>query len=212
MDRASRCDVENLACIRNAIVYCFRQCILSPTTSSDRYDGFVAYVTSNTFSLLSSTVVGPIEFFAQRSLDDPTIVLEFQGLHSGTAIVIYIAWLHTGNSLESMAFVLDISRGTLFTSTTTVAGGEGCVILSAFSNEDGGEWNSAGIMFVCSAYSAKPSSAFLYCIKCVVGNGRCNVVQIEVCDKPRLSFVRVEPVHRPIAHIILDFDSFLFMQ
>lgn len=87
--RASRVDFKNLAYRRNAFVYSFRQSLSSPSTSGDRYDGFVTSVTSGSSSFWSSTVVGSIAFFAQRFLDDLTIALEFQILRSGTTIVIY---------------------------------------------------------------------------------------------------------------------------
>lgn len=107
------------------------------TASDNRYNDYVAFVTSNGSSSFTAAVAGSVAVVGRLFLLNRGIVLECSRLRTCTAIVIYGGWLDESNASAMMKPVLYIYETTLSAPMTAVAEGEGRVTPSSIDIEDG---------------------------------------------------------------------------
>lgn len=130
--------------------------------SDDRCDDSAASLASKTILVFRTAVAASVTVSGKCARKDLVIIIDFSRLLTGTAIVVYGAWLNAGKYSVLLESVSNIPGGTLATSMNTVAEDGGWVRTNTIVTENTRTQFTAGSLFVCRAYCAKQAQPFYF--------------------------------------------------
>lgn len=167
------------------------------TASGNRWGYFTAFVASITASSFATAVATSVDVFRQRFLRNLALVLDFPRLRTVTAIVIYDAWLGESNSSATTTSVLEIS-GAYYRHQWQLI--QKVKVLSRQVHlPRKTEGNQTLLAFFSAVCTVQTRPTFMHCVKCVVGNSRSDVIQIETSDELERRIQRTRSFQTPLS-------------